>query len=1246
MNRKTQRGVALVITLILLAMVTVMAVLFLGISRRERTSVNLSANLADAKLAAENGQTRALSEIIARIAAQTNLFAYDFLVSTNFISPKGFRSGWISVTNVSYTYPSGLPLTPNDFSLNLRNLYYDPRPPVFVVTNTTTGASEFRYYLDLNRNGRFDTNGVQRVFDSAGRVVSTNSLIGDPEWIGILERPDLPHSSSNRFIGRYAFVVLPAGKTLDINYIHNNATSPDLGAGAVTPSYLRNQGLGSWEINLAAFLRDLNTNIWTALSYTYNPGGSGGVGGFAFRDAFSFLTNRYGIIGGRWTSPKSAAQAFAGSQFLNSFPNNQIDLYSDGPLMTGLKLTNNGDTLSRPWSGADNTNGYSSIQELFDRNKTSPNVIFPLLTASARTSTYDRNTLYRLMAQMGTDSLPANRGKLNLNYDNVNPVTRVIDPALTTNFVPWTTLRFFTNAADLMLRSQSARILSSLGVSNSSFTLSVTNIPVYPVNLYHANVHRLLQLAANIGDASTNRYLLYRGTNMDYYAPSVFRPLFGTDGQNIYVTGYEEVTNNVDNALAQTWLDLNVATNSSGPLINAVRSNPRVNVYGMPWVIGAKKGLPNFNECLMESSVQVTRRMQVFKSFSGATTNFGFQQAYEIGVSNRVALEAWNSYTQACPFPLTMFLTNRTSLVLSNESLPPLNNVSARLAATNVTRSLANGMPIAANSWKGRDFQVPLDRVEIFVPDSEFHFAPTPALVTNSPVVSYDGSTGFPVPNWKLYVTNRVVYALVATDASNTRRIVDFVNLDNLSAGMDITHWLVGETNAFADSATHPSGMFWQTNRIPSSRNKYSEPPNATGGITNQLWVSINDVLSDDEWKSYSKNEIDGQQKQKEIDRFRKFLGLQPLFHPEDTNVSPGRVAQVPFTPSRKLDLQLSWQVNDPLVHYAFEDLYHPFYADTNKVQPLLPRQPAPADNIRQVNDRSQPWGGKPGKDPSANALAYDVGVKDPLIIQSDDWDFPTNKLPNLGWLGRVHRGTPWQTLYLKSPIEPMPTWIKWAGRADTHPTNDWQLLGLFTTALNDNAARGLLSVNQTNIAAWSAVLSGVAVLTNTLANPQLGDVPAYNYQFIQPASPQLAYIVSNINATRLQMPNQVFPDLGTVLASSALTTNSPYLNRSANQAQYAIRDEVYERIPQQILSLLKADEPYVVIYALGQSLRPAENSVVRTLGPTRGLCTNYQVTAEVFTKTAVRIEELPQQPGQRKSYRSVVESYNVLPTD
>ena len=93
MNRKSQRGVALVITLIMLAIVLVMAVLFLGISRRERAAVTANVELTTAKNAAETGQTRALAEIIARITAQSNLLAYGMVVSTNFITATGFQKG-------------------------------------------------------------------------------------------------------------------------------------------------------------------------------------------------------------------------------------------------------------------------------------------------------------------------------------------------------------------------------------------------------------------------------------------------------------------------------------------------------------------------------------------------------------------------------------------------------------------------------------------------------------------------------------------------------------------------------------------------------------------------------------------------------------------------------------------------------------------------------------------------------------------------------------------------------------------------------------------------------------------------------------------------------------------------------------------------------------------------------------------------------------------------------------------------
>jgi hypothetical protein len=1227
-NRKSQRGVALVITLLMLAIVLIMAVLFLGISRRERESVTGTVEQTTARNAADHGQSRAVAETIARITSQNNPFAYGMAVSTNLLNPNGFQPGLSSFNNVGYTYANGQPLSGNDIRINQANLFYDARPPVFFVNNSN--VTEFRYYLDLNRNRRFDTNGYRVAITANGQSTGeTNYYFGDPEWIGILEHPDQPHSASNRFIGRYAFLVAPAGRTLDINYMHNNAR--DTSARPPGVGYFRNQGVGSWELNLAAFLRDLNTNAWPGdpVGYHYNPSiFVPSASGTAFQDALSILTNR--CLGNFQTL--NSVEALFGSKG-SVFQNDQIDEYGDDRQTTGLRLnvegTTNRDTTRNPWFGSENTNGFTRIDELFDPRKVSSLFAARLTNALANPGTYNQDTYYRLIAQLGTDSLPANRlsglqsaqlgypgsslvGKLNLNYDNVNQVTGQIDPGLVTGLTNWTPIRFFTNAADLMLRSQSSSLLSPLGITN--ITLSANFIPV---NLYFSSVHRLLQLAANIQDATTNRYLLAAGTN-SLYAPSVFRPLFGRKGTNIFISGFEEVFST--NVLRDDWVDLN---NPSVAFLQIKESNPtnRVNVYGIPYVIGAKKGFPNFNELLLQSTVQVTRRLEVFKN--RREDDPVFHQSYEIGITNYMAMEAWNSYTQAFPRALQMIVTNSSWLAFSNAT-PGYPYLTTKSLLTPNTATL---LP---NNWKGQEFRVPMSNSVVFIPNSEFSFSNPLGLRQLQETISFDGSQGFPVPDWKLNITNRLQYILVD---SQSGRIVDFVNLDRIIGGMDITSAIVGQTNAFGDSGLNP-GSFWLTNRVRGIADAM------TWGITNQIYVSTNDVLAAGEWASFTDDPISGKDKENGIDKFRIVMGLPPLFSFDNTNVTyPARV-QVPFTPTRKLDQKLSWQVNDPLVHYHIEDLYDPLISDVHRIDILKPSHSPPPSNIGQINDpRYKPWGGNPNNLPGSGPLDYNLAVKDPLITQSDDWDFPTNKFPNIGWLGRVHRGTPWQTVYLKSQAQKLQGdtdgWISWAGRADTHPTNDWALLSLFTTAPNDAAARGLLSVNQTNIAAWSAVLSGVSVLSNNLAN-----------WFIEPASPQLYQIVSNINATRLQMPGQVFPNLGSVLRSPALTVASPYLNTRVTAAQKypLINDEMYERIPQQILSLLKDDDPYVVIYAFGQTLKPANDSIVTLPGPYRGLCTNYQVSAEVATKTAVRIQQLRQPSGI--SYKAIVESYSILPTD
>ena len=173
---------------------------------------------------------------------------------------------------------------------------------------------------------------------------------------------------------------------------------------------------------------------------------------------------------------------------------------------------------------------------------------------------------------------------------------------------------------------------------------------------------------------------------------------------------------------------------------------------------------------------------------------------------------------------------------------------------------------------------------------------------------------------------------------------------------------------------------------------------------------------------------------------------------------------------------------------------------------------------------------------------AYNLAYKDPLVRISDNWDFPRNKFPTVGWLGRVHRGTPWQTVYLKASDvlndytmfagSPLPigtnTWVQWTGDSqltygqyfdavNTAPVRDRLLFDLFTTAFNDNATRGTLSVNQgagssdpaAGLAAWSALFSGVVALSNNVPDNHAGSHLAQFVQFQKPPPAIRLYISS-----------------------------------------------------------------------------------------------------------------------------------------
>ncbi|MDW8307904.1 MAG: hypothetical protein RMK20_00870, partial [Verrucomicrobiales bacterium] len=1178
-----QQGVALVVTIILISVITFLTIAFLALSRREKGAMTTTADQTTARLAADAALERAQAEILAPVLALTNAQKFGLLVSTNFINWRGFDPAALDPrTNVNFEYRvDGNPLTANDAIRNLLNLYFSPRPPVFVTNRLAPpfGSNEFRFYLDLNRNGRYDPSGLWPVispdpanpyYDLNGNLMPapvpgntlSNFFIGDPEWIGILERPDLPHSPTNRFVSRYAYVAIPASKTLDINFIHNQAFRPE--KSALDPQgrdFYRNQGVGTWEINLAAFLFDLNTNVYAwGWEYFYDPLSAFPPRGNAFVDAAAIYRWRLnGPVGLQYNLP--SVGALYGPNATIAFGRDMIDGYSAGPLMLlpGGYLLNDPDLLdaggsnlddrTRPWPGADTPNHFFSTQDFFDRTKTTMpgaplGIADRLLAAGTNQSSYDRYTFYRLLEQLGNDSAPDPDERLNLNYINIGGFRA-------TNFVDWDSPQvqarlgrrgsevFFLNAAERLIRTYTGN------------KFGATNIPVYVngTNWYTPALHRLLQVAANLWDATTNRAF---PDGVPF--PTVFRPQFerrpGPRGADIYITNYVEVTS-VDQ-LTGTLRDV------TDPIV-AANVQPNDLIFGVPLVVSARKGLPNFNEIASETVVQITRKVQLTKARQGGAAAInGTNQLFVIGISNALGAEFWNSYLTAFTRPVEIRLTNFVSIQLTNEFGAPQGD--PRVQRANPLHTVAVGLRLTNfwPGWNGRDaggpsFIVPLQTNVVFQADNAAYLqTPRPGrFVTLEEGERTRNQNGdFYFPRWWLTVTNRI-FGLVVDQA--TRRILDCVLMSGLNGHLDIARAL-GQS---------PDGLYfqgvWATN---AWGNLLSDAP----GVLQQILVSLGYGDPRTDWRDYGIGAAQGASRAKEIANFMAFFadshtaqyrdpGSGRVFYGTNTALE----ATTPFNPSRKFSLYLSWQANDPLVHYMPGDMLYLEKAQTPVYWDLKNLNVSPAgNNVGLRNNRYQPWA---FVEPDSDVNSVNPAVKDPLVLRSDDWQFPTNKLPTLGWIGRVHRGTPWQTIFLKSTNAlaggNIVNWQRWTGNADpldalgSAPTNDWRMIELFTTALSDNAARGRLSINQSGLAAWSAVLSGVIVLqADTNANRYVRGGNYFAYP-IPPAGADLdaplRRLVTAINDVRAtNFPGGVFQHLGDILAVPELTDRSPFLNADA----------------------------------------------------------------------------------------------------
>lgn len=1290
--KQSPRGIALVVTLLMLSVITFLAVAFLVLTRGHRSAVTVTIDQNTARTMSEAAVARAQTEIIARMMGQQDMLSYDYMASHNYVSAGGFVSGVADPNNVNYqTNASGAamssgPTGAKDWAQNIANLFFDARAPVFVQTNPSSPNTDFRFWVDVNRNGKFETNGYLPVLDNnglpilvgagAGAAIQTNYFDGEPEWIGELQYPEFPHSATNRFIGRYAYLVLPIGKTLDWNYIHNYSKrlltgAPPYVMPAIPPGtapaspaldgFLRDQGVGSWELNLAGLLVGLNTNTmypspgtphYIGNPYYYIPGwatspsASSPNTGYAFDDAYSFARFRYGADYGQ-PFPTNLSYFFGVNA--PTYANSGIDEYGTYPGVTNIT--------TYAWPGGHTSNNFYDIQELFDPTKTSTNFVNRLLSAGTNLDSYDRYTFQRLLGAIGTGSGPELqtyvyddgltnrpnqfpthlRGKVNVNYDNSFQIANGLN-ATPTRLTNWTPLGFFTNAAESLVRSQEYLLyvsnydrntghLTNIQVRYNHFGL--TNIPVYSTitnaNIHYSeNLHRMLQVAANIYDATAPAYTSNGAPQIQ--VPHVFRPLFSVTNYfdtnfnvpvtNVLICGYTNVTaSDAANQLGKAFLYL---TN----VVRTANLDPNVNIWGIPWVVGAVKGLPEFTRYSYDDSWMVTRKL-LFVPQPGSTTGLYTNQFYIMSVSNAVGMDAWNYYPSNFTRPVRVIAQNNVTTTLTNNS--PYNNPYGFV--TNFVFVFDSGSSIT--NWLGwtnsAGCMTFLLNSQIELPDAYFSetlggfksVLPTnasdPVIVPNlgyslGSFLPTDLTQQYgPVHNWSLSVSNTLMYALLDV---GTGQVLDFVNLGPFGTMMYLTNEVSNQnmdaTKANSGQGKGPTGKnYWST----AGANDSPTSPYSAGVI-----YQISDALSDGTFAT---------------NLFRTNVANPTNYFSCSNN---------PSVVNRTIE---SWVVNDPLVHYTVGDLTWPGH--TGGMAGPSDISYASADistDLGIPNTRLEPWPGVPILAEN-QTVGANMTFKDPYIMKPANWHFPTNKFPSIGWLGRVHRGTPWQTIFLKADgvlqKDASNNWNQWTSSwvstAETYPTNDYVLPDLFTATPNDNAARGLLSVNQFNSAPWSAVFGGLNVMP---ANGALNVIDPTNVELLLDGwlVPGTTNYVAGISAGRSTEPNQLFHKLGKILKAPTLTTASPFLAGAATNYS----DEVVECIPQAALGLLKVGQPQFVIYGFGQALKPKD--LYFGGPPNFNVCTNYQITGEFVTRTVCHVVGDP----TAASAKMQVDSFNILP--
>ena len=281
-------------------------------------------------------------------------------------------------------------------------------------------------------------------------------------------------------------------------------------------------------------------------------------------------------------------------------------------------------------------------------------------------------------------------------------------------------------------------------------------------------------------------------------------------------------------------------------------------VYGIPLIIGAKKGFPNFNKFALQNDITVTRKLH-FHRAPGQPVSIT-NQLYSFGVSNVFGAQLWNSYGIPFSRTLQIYVSADVNLALTNALGQSVIGPEPGNQALNYFYQ--TDTVLGTNLWPAyvpqatASFVVPLLTNIYFLPNSPYtEDGPKGTGRFHSSAI-LDPNNTFYVPQLWLKMRTRVRVALY--DVSDNR-LLDYVNLDSSEAPLNLIDAARHENvSSFRASGSDPDpGSFWETNRLGNPGGTTTGPGNPvipTYGILQQYMVSLGlpNEVSDSFWKKFN----------------------------------------------------------------------------------------------------------------------------------------------------------------------------------------------------------------------------------------------------------------------------------------------------------------------------------------------------------------------------------------------------------